>query len=714
MHSLDALLRPKSVAVVGASPRRESLGFTTVANLLAFGYAGQIYPVHPTAREVAGLRCYSDLRELPDRPDCVAIALEADQAVKAASAASDLGIPAAVIYASGFAEAGAAGQARQREIARLCAETGIRICGPNCLGLANLGQRISLYSAELPESIGDGPLAVVSHSGSATILLSNIGRFGFSYLISSGNSAGVDVADYLEFLAQDHATRVVVLFLESIRDPAAFATAMDKMRRADKPVIALRVGGSRLGARASAAHTGALAGSEDAFADFFRRNGVIAVDDYDEMIECADLMVSGIRPKGTGLGVVCLSGGENVLTCDIADRLDIMLPELQPATIGKLTQFMPAFGRASNPLDVTGAAVFDMDFYRRCIEAVASDPGIDLVAISQDCPAAMGSKQAAIYSRIAGMIGATALELDKPLVLYSNAAGGGIHQSIAETLHKSGVPALRGTRASLLALRRLLDYVDHRQRPASLSTGPVLAVDASWHSRFASGGSLTERESKEFLRSCGVAVAAERFAETANAAVAAAQAIGYPVVVKIESPDLAHKSDAGGVRLGLETAAAVREAFAEVCAAVRVRAPSARINGVLVQKMIRGGIEVIAGFSRQQPFGPAIVFGAGGVFVELLHDSQMALAPIDAHRANAMIDSTRIGKVLNGYRGSAPADIDALIDLLLRLSDIAATYGDVIEALELNPVAVLDRGKGLQVIDALIIPRAMNTGAQPC
>jgi len=708
-HPLVPLMQPRSLAILGASPRSGAIGNTAVRNIVEYGFAGPVFPIHPTAAEVCGLRCYPDIASLPETPDCVLVAISADKAIPALEEATSHGVKAAVIFASGFSEMGPEGRARQSELEQLARRTGLRVCGPNCLGLANIGARISLYSAALPDSLRAGGVAVLSHSGSGCIVLSSLGRFGFSYLVSAGNCAVLDIADYLDFLADDPDTRVAALFMETVREPQKFAAAASRMRESGKPVVALKVGRSEKGAAAAAAHTGSLAGTQAIYDDFFRRNGVISVGDLDELVESLALMLA-IRkhPRGHGLGVINVSGGEIALTCDLAQRIGVSLPELTPASRDRIQAVLPSFGRASNPVDVTGAGVFDMAIYQAAIESLAADPAVAMVAVSQDCPLHLGAHQAETYRRIAATAAQTAAKLDKPLVFYSNVAAG-IHPRVAAPLEEAGVPALQGARASLLAMRRLCDYSAHlRGGLDKASSGEARLPpeqDRLWRARLASGAPLTEREAKVFLASFGIAVTREMSARSAEQAVAAAHSLSFPVALKIESPDLPHKSDVGGVRLNLKSAEEVVAAFDEVMATVRQRAPQARLDGVLVQEMASGGVEAIAGLSRHEPFGIAVVVGSGGVLVELVKDSALGLVPVGMQHATAMIDATRLGRLLGGYRGARPGDAAALAELLVKLSQIAVLYGDVIEALDLNPVHVRPQGDGICVVDALLIPR---------
>ncbi len=702
---LSSLLAPRSVAIVGASPRENTLGNNVVVNLRRFGYAGRIFPVHPSAPEVAGLPAYPALAELPEPAECAVLAVPADRIGAALEEGAAHGLKAAVVFASGFAELGAEGRARQRDLQRLCARTGIVLCGPNCLGLVNVHKRVSLYSSGIPEGMMDGGLAIVSHSGSACIALSTLGRFGISYLVSVGNAAVLDVADYLEYLADDSATTVVALFIETLRDPAAFARAMRMMHDAGKPVIALKVGRSAQGAAASAAHTGSLAGNWDAYQAYFRRHGVIAVDDFDELAESVELALKVRVPsRDDGVAVIAVSGGEISLVADLAERAGVRLPQLASETVARLRKVLPAFGSIGNPLDTTDRGVYDaQNVYSGSIRALADDPSVSLVAVVQDCSPGLSARGSNNYRRIAQTVADAAREISKPVVFFNTAAGG-LHPHVIEPFAGTNVAVMQGARASLLGISRHFAHARF-EPPVAPQT---LAPDPKWRERLASGTSFMERESKAFLADHGIAVTREMLARDAEAAVQAAGEIGYPVVLKIESLDLPHKTEVGGVRVGLADAAAVEAAFAEVVASARAAAPAARLEGVLVQEMV-SGLEFIAGLSRQEPFGMGVVAGAGGVLVELMRDTALELCPLDQAQAKALLARTRAGRLLQGYRGRPAGDADAFTALLVRLSQLGATYEDVLEAVDLNPVAVLEPGRGAIVLDALIIPRIPTT-----
>lgn len=704
--SLNALLNPSSVAIVGASSRAGALGQRVLENLVKSGFEGSVYPIHPSETRLAQWDCYPTLDELPEAPECVAIGLAADRVLPILEQAAHRGAKAAVVFASGFSEVGEHGQRMQKSLADFCRGSGMKVCGPNVLGVRNLHRQFALYSAPIAHDAPRGGVAIAAHSGSACVALSGTGRFGLSHVVSMGNSAALDVEDYLEHFADDPDTRVACLFLEAVRHPERLAAAAMRMRNAGKPVLALKVGRTVKGAAASAAHTGSLAASHAAASDFFRHAGIEVLDDLDELIETCALFDSVRKvPAGSGLAVINISGGEVALTCDLGHELGLSLPSLSEGTSSSLSGILPSFGTPANPLDATSAALSDPSIYAKAMQALLDDADVGLLAVSQDCPAGLSDAAALGYRRLAR----TAVEVEKgslkPIVFYSNVAGP-LHAATVEPLRGSPVPCLQGARPALVAVRAFLQWHRWTARPS------LLAVDVqpipAWQERMASGDALSEAEAKRFLHDHGVRIAREALAESAQAAVRTAEDIGYPVVLKVDSPDIAHKSDAGGVALSLRNAQEVAAAFDRVHKNVRSHHPAARIRGVAVQEMVDGGVEMIIGTAQHPPFGRGVVVGAGGVLVELMNDSAFALAPLDLARAGELIGRTRAARLLAGYRGELEADRPALEELVVRVSAIAEAYADCIETIELNPVAVLPAGQGACPLDALIIPRKID------
>lgn len=694
-EAMRALMAPRSIAVVGATERADASSSFVMKNLMRFGYQGKIIPVHPKAEAIFGLRASPSLSALDMPPDVAVIGIAADKVIAALEEAGRTGVKAAVVLASGFAELDDAGRERQRQLVEIAERYSMAICGPNCLGLFNLGSGAALYSSSLSTNLQKGRFAILSHSGASAIALGNTGRFGLSHIVSSGNSAATDISDYLDFLATDDETSAVGIVIEAIREPERLAAAMEKMHAANKPVIALRAGRSERGAQATAAHTGSLAGSNDAYRAFFRRTGIIEVPDMDGFMETATLCLNlKERPTKPGVAIVGVSGGGVAHVSDIADEVGLSLPDLQPETVARVKALLPPFATPQNPLDTTGTVFADEGIYRDVLHALADDPSIGLIVATQDAPAGLDDFCASEYLGIAEAVSDYAETGKAPVVFMSNLSSGH-HPDVEAKL--ANVPVLRGTKSALTAVRSLIT----RNRVVSWP-GKVAATRKNLPAE-----ALTEREAKQLLAAEGLPVPMEQLVTSADAATEAARRLGFPVVMKIESPDILHKTEAGGVKLGIASETEARTAFDAIMANARAYAPDADLRGVSVQEMVTGGIETLVGLVRHEPFGFGLVVGIGGVLVELVKDSTFDLLPIDLARADAMIGKTKLASLLEGYRGAPKADRRALAELLVKVSDFAARYGDDIEAIDLNPVAVLPEGRGARILDALIIPRKM-------
>lgn len=701
---LRSLLEARSVAVVGASERPEASSGFVVRNLLACNFSGQVWPVHPSAGSIFGLPAVPRLADLPHRPDAVVIAVPAAIAVEVVREASDLGIPGAVVLASGFAETGAAGGLLQQALAASAAAGNMALCGPNCLGLYVPATGLALFSSRLVPDMRRGHVAIVSHSGATAIALANCGRLGVSHVVSAGNAAVTDIADYVSYFATTDTVRVVALLLEKIANPQAFALAMVQAHQANLKVVALRTGRSVRGARSTAAHTGALAGSNEATAAFLRRHGVIEVNDYDELVETAALLSgSGRRVTGRNIAAIGVSGGGLAHFADLAASAGVPFAELSSHTKTAIDKLLPPFAHADNPLDMTGIVFGDPDRYLEALNLLAADPSVSTLVAVQDAPLGLDADGAQEYSGIASAIGQFHANGSKPVFVLSLLADGP-HPVIRESLLATGVPILQGGRAGLVALANAMAY----SPPRSVEPPIELRQQDVWVRRLSEGPALTEREAKDFLSAHGIATTRELLAPDSESAVRAAQTLGWPVVMKIESPDIPHKTEVGGVQLGIRDEAAVRAAFELIHANARRLAPQARICGVLVQEMVSGGVEALVGLARHPPFGFAVTVGPGGIFVELTGGHALDLLPIDAAAATDLIGTTPLHRLLSGYRTGESSDTAAFVELVTQLGRIAHDYEPYLEAVDLNPVTVLPSGLGVRVLDALIV-RRMDT-----
>lgn len=702
--TLQPLLNPASVAVVGVSARADALGNRVLRNLARAGYGGTVVGVHPRETQAEGVACFASIDAVPDTPDCVAIAVSADKVLPVLEQAAARGTRAAVVFASGFSETGEQGRQLQASLASFCERSGMLVCGPNVLGVRNLHANFALYSAPLPASPVRGGIAIAAHSGSTCVALSSTGRFGLSNVVSVGNAVSLDMDDYLAHFAADPNTRMACLFLEAIRRPERLAQAATLMRAAGKPVVALKVGRTATGAAASAAHTGSLASSHAATSEFLRQAGIAVVNDLDELVEaCALFSTVRVPPRGDGVAVINISGGEVALTCDLAHEAGIRFADLGASTQEALRATLPGYATPANPLDATSAALADPAMYASAMHALLDDPDVSVLAVSQDCPAGLSEGAALGYRKLAEVTREVSATASKPIVFYSNVAGP-LHPVTIEPLQGSAVPVLQGARTALAALRALVDW--HRGPPAHHEQPERMQPKQQWHQRLSTGVALSEHEAKRFLDEHGIRITREQLATTADEAARAAQAIGFPVVAKIHSADIAHKSEAGGIALNLTTIEQVAAAFDRILASARRYAPEALLEGVVIQEMVSGGVEMIVGTAQHPPYGRGVVVGAGGVLVELMHDSAFALAPLNAERARALVQQTRASRLLAGFRGAPAADARAFEDIVVRVSQICEAYADVIEAMDINPVAVLPQGRGACALDALVVPKS--------
>jgi len=703
-RDLSPLLNPQSIAVVGASERAGSAGRLVLENLLHLGYEGAVYAVHPKHDRVLGYPCYSDLGSLPGPVDSVAVLLGADKVLPILEEAVEIGAPAAWVLASGFGEAGPEGQARQDELVRFAEETGLLVCGPNCIGMANLVDRAATYSPALGPATRPGHVSAVMQSGAICLGLANAARFGFRYLISSGNEAVLDSADYIGYLAGDPHTRVIVAFLEGIRSPQKFLAAAEAAAEAGKAILAVKVGRSEIARRSVQAHTGSLAGSDAVCDAAFHRLGVMRLDTLDELLEAAQLFVTCPLPSGEGVGLLSLSGGHIGLVADLAQDLGMTFPPFSKEVRRALAEILPPYSPIANPLDAWGSGDLEQS-YPACVEVVAQEEGVHLLAVARDTPFEVAPMEVHQSQAVARAAVRAAQETGKPVLMFSNYSAG-FQPQVLETLNQAAVPYLQGTRETLRATQAFVDYARfRRQREKPAARGCPSPDDlANWRRRLREiEGALSEIEARRLLAAYGILGPKELVAASAEAATKAAQRIGYPVALKILSPDIRHKTEIGGVRVGLANEAQVAKAYDEVIAAAQRHHPQARLEGALIQEMMPAeAVEVIVGLVRDPDFGPVVAFGSGGIMVELLQDSSLRLPPLSQEEALEMIRETRGARLLQGFRGKPAADMDALTDTLVRLSQLAVDLGDLIAALDINPLMVLPKGQGVRAVDALV------------
>ena len=700
--NLAPLMKPASIAVVGAS-QRMTRATRVVANLKTFGYSGRIFPINPKYREVLGLPCYPDLGSTPEPADTVVVAIPAEQVPGILASAVESGVRGAVVLSSGFAEAGPAGQKRQAELERLAADRGLLICGPNCYGVFNIRLGAATFSADLAEPLQPGAVGLVSQSGGFSHA---IGEYlmqqravGLSYIVSCGNQAGVTVEDYIAFLVEDDDTAVVGAFVEGFKKPETLRQAAARARALAKPIVMLKVGRSENARQAMLAHTGSLAGTPEIIEAVLRQSGIVQVSSINEMIDTLALLAAARHhtPRAWKVGILSGLGGECGRAADAADRAGVELPPLSAISVETMKGFMPDFANPRNPLDGTGAMYEDASLFPQLFDVMLRDEAVDVVAVNLrvNVPRPGGGAPSRPFSR--AMIEALPKNPGRLVLAFSSFAGGDLDQEVVRALADGGVPFLESTETAMLALRNAREhrrFLDRPERAPSAAPSP--------RSRAGASGTLSNTEAMQLLREFGVPLAQTIAVKDAAAAVTAADRLGYPVVLKIDSPDIAHKTDVGGVRVGCPDPAAVRVAFREMLVEVGRRVPTARLDGALVQRMIAGGREMILGVKTDPLFGPAVLCGFGGIFVEQLRDVSLRVPPIGPADAAAMIAELRGAAILSGARGRAPADTGALADAIVGVAALAEAHRQSLRALDINPLLVLDDGHGVVAVDWLI------------
>lgn len=706
---LDPLLRPRSIAVVGASERGR--GPRVVESLRAIGFGGTIYPVNQKHREVLGLRCYSSILEIDGEIDCAAIQIPAAGVLDVVRQCAQKNIKAVAINTAGFSETRSeAGESFQKELVRIAEEAKIRVCGPNCMGLVSPYHRAAVYFmnlANVARELPPGPLGIVSQSGSLMMTILHSGALAgasFSHLISSGNEAVLELSNYLEYMIEDPHTRVIGLIVEGFRDTENLMRVARAALEREKPIIVLKLGRSKKGKESTLAHTGALAGADAAYEAFFKKFGWIRVGDVDDFLTTAIAFTKRQFPQGRRLAVLGSSGGMTALCADLCEEFGLELPDLDSQTAKEVNEALPEFIVAKNPLDMGPPSGETAKIVQNCVR-ILPDSGLFDMVVMVSSQGGLGGidrhKAAAEVAREKSIPFATILASSEPLTPEGQ-----------KSVREDDSLLLQDLRRGLRAIRRLTDHGDFKERnPQDSETFVAAPKEAlSGAKRLLAGkGILGEREAKKLLSLYNIAVAREELASNLPDALTAAADIGYPVALKIESPDILHKTEAGGVFLGIRDPLELERAYRQLNDTVKRRFPEAKINGFLIQEMVEGGVELILGLHYDRQFGPLILCGFGGILAELLRDTAMRLCPVNERQAREMVSELRAVNVLTGYRGAPRRDLESVIAVIVRLSRLACDLMPMmIQTVDINPLAVFPEGQGVKVVDALVVTPAID------
>ena len=684
-----AMLEARSVAVVGASARPNSAGYQMIHQLVAGGFGGRIAPVNPKYDELSGHRCYGSLDEVPFDVDLAILGVPNAALADQLESAARIGAGSAVIFASGY-ESDPSDTTLLDRLRDIALANDMTICGGNCMGFANFDRRLRALAFAEEEDLDSGPISWITHSGSAfTALLHNDRRLRFNLAISAGQELTTTMADYISYAVEQETTRVVALFLEAVRDPDGFRAALHRAAEAEVPVVALKVGRAARSRELVTAHSGALAGEDAVFDAVFDAYGAIRVDTLNEMADVLELFSAGRRATARGLGSVHDSGGERAHMIDVASDVGVGFGEISAETRARLADVLEPGLPPVNPVDAWGTGNDFTDIFRSCCLALAGDDSIGGIALAVDLA---GEDPDWGYAGVAEEIFRST---DKPFAVLSNLSSA-IDPEAAGRLRGVGVPILEDTRTGLLAFKHLLARADAPPPPPRTAPrdGPLTR---QWGARLAEVDALGEVESLALVEDFGVNVARSLLVRDLDELTAAADELGYPVALKAVGHP--HKTEAGGVILGLGDDLALIRAYKSL---------SSRFGReLIVQEMAPPGVEVALGIVRDEIFGPVVVVAAGGVLVEVLHDRTLALPPVDAVRANRLINGLKMRPLLDGFRGGPPVDVDAFVDSVVRFGDLAVELGDRLDEVDVNPLIV--HPTGAMAVDALVIPRRRAT-----
>ena len=691
---ISKLLRPRAVAVVGAS-EKSGFGGDTCRNILENqADTSHVYPVNPKKETVFGKKCYPTLADLPEEIDLVILCTSQKTIVDFLKQAKAKGAGAAVVYASGYSEVGTAeGKAFEKELVDAAKALDMVVMGPNCAGYINFGDDIFSFAF-----IGDykgkkGNIGFVSQSGQFCIDMMKSAEMKYSFAISAGNSAMVQMEDYLNFLIDDSNTKVIALYLEGVKNPHKFEACLQKAMEKKKPVVILKAGRSPKGQATAASHTGSMAGSDKTYDAVFEKFGVIRADDMQDLRSTASLLATlRVLPKKPAFSAMCLSGGETAVSADTGFLHGIEYPDFSEVTLKKLNDMLPDFATPRNPLDMTAALCYDADAFASGITTVMSDPSIEMGLVGLTISDKVTVSNDIMFE---GIRRAFEQIPDKPLAVMSFMEAAR-NKELVERFQNAGIPVLPTTKYGFRALQHLQDFISHD----TIKREARLAIPEA-HS--ANTRALSEYESKKLLADNGVPVDLGYIAKTKAEVKEYAKKIGYPLVMKVESNDILHKSDVGGVMLNIKSLEQAEEAYDKILANAVQHAPNAKINGILMQKMLKAGTEMIIGLNSDPQFGPMLLVGMGGVFVEVFKDAALYPVPLNHDEALHMLQSLKSFKLLNGYRGNPPADIEALTDMMVKISDFAYRKKDTLKELDMNPLFVYPKGEGVAIADALAV-----------
>ena len=711
IKNLKYFLSPRSIAIIGASGNFDSISGKPLRFLKEHGYKGDVYPINPKYDELGGYKCYKSILDVPGTIDLALVAVNYKLVLPMLKHCVEKGVKFTSIFSSGFAESGAEGKALQSQIADLAKKSGMGVCGPNCQGSVSLKDHaIGGFSASLSiKPLLYGPIGYVTQSGALGYSIFSLAQeagVGFSYIASTGNEVDLHTLDFVEYMLEDNDTKMVISYLEGIKDGNQFMRLADRALELGKPIVALKVGRSDVGQKAASSHTASLTGSDKVCDAFFRQKGIIRVDDIENMIDIAALMQRiPVLPEGKRLGIITTSGGGGILVADEAEALNLEIPELDSQTKESIMKIIPPYGSPLNPVDITAQVINEAEDFMKVLNVIVDYPHIDaLVIVITQITGESGRRMAEDIVKVTKVV-------KKPITIAWTTGDRLVGDNI-KILVEGGVQVYKSPVRAVRAMGALMKYSAFRKEYLlKLQSADEFSVSDETRKSAMSildktRRNMTEHQGKELLALYGIPVTREEVATSEEHALKIAKSIGFPLALKIDSEDILHKTEAGGLKLDINNQDQLIASYHEVLQNAKRYKPDAKITGVLIQQMVVGGTEVIVGVKNDPQFGPTIMFGLGGIFVEILKDVSLRVAPIAREDAYGMIREIKGFKVLDGARGRDKMDIGAIADVLVKVSRLATDHRDHIAELDINPLLVLPEGQGVFVADALVIKKS--------
>jgi len=694
--SFKNLLYPKSIGVVGASSNPQKVGYAVLKNIIDGKFEGPVYPINPHSKTILGTKCYPSLLDVPESIDCAVIVVNRDIVLSIMKDCSKKDVKAAIVISSGFGETDEEGRKAQKELVKQAKLSKITMMGPNCLGLINPWQKLN---AAFGQSIDEpGGIALISQSGALIASIQDWAKenkVGFSLIASIGNKAAIDEVDFFEYLKSDKKTKVIAAYLEDISRGQEFMRIAERAGKI-KPLVILKSGRSKAGAKAASSHTGSLAGSDVAYECAFQRLGVIRAQSIENLFDISTALAYQPLPQGNRMAVITNAGGPGIMMSDALEMSGLTVVNIDDKTKSNLLKILPPSASANNPIDVLGDA--DSGRYGKSLDLTLKSNSVDGVIVI------LTPQKMTNDSAIAKELVKISKKYSKPVVTCF--MGADTVKNGLNILRENHIPQYSVPERAASAMLEMVKYNKYKSRPLriierfAVNTHPVIKIIKSYLSRNLL--EIGEFDAKTIMESYGMTIPEGHFASTSKEAVSFANEMRYPVAMKISSPDILHKSDIGGVKIGLGSPIEVEDAFDLMMLRIKKKMPEANIKGVLVEEMITTGKEVILGMKKDPQFGPMLMFGLGGIFVEVLKDVSFTLSPITAEECKNLIESTKTYKLLTGVRGQKPVDIEAIVISLQRLSQLVMDFPEIDEV-DINPLKVGNVGDGAFVVDARVI-----------